>query len=317
MASILSTQIQQRLRIGLGRDYRKEAGEIYGIRGCVDFNGSLRRMSFQHGRSFCRYQVFQNNVAKNQIIKSTLARLVQVGQFGVDLKSSENLRKKLRWLIQAMEGVEIIELAPSIIKRELLNKHDADYRVMLSICNLLYLRQMPCETPDDKFLPELDRDSIILYDIFEKFIAEFYKQKLTEWDVLPQKTIQWPSSNHSTYLPVMKPDLTLRNCETDRLMILDTKFTKSILVKGQWENITFNRDHLFQIYAYIKSQEEISRHHLSATGILLYPSVEWSLQEEVDIQGHKFRWETVDLSKPWEKIEEDLISIPDRALNNL
>jgi 5-methylcytosine-specific restriction enzyme subunit McrC len=313
LASILSFQIQQRLRIGLGRDYRKEAGEIYGIRGCVDFNQSLRRMSFQHGRTFCRYQVFQANVPQNQIIKSTLARLVQVGQFGANPGSSKLMRTKIRRLIQEMEGIDIIELKPSIIKREQLKQHDADYGLMLSICYLLYLRQMPCETPDDQFLPQLDRDDFILYDIYEKFIAEFYKLKLTEWDVWPQQTVLWPAAITSKYLPVMKPDLTLQHKETGCLIILDTKFTKSSLVKGQWENITFNRDHLFQIYAYIKSQEEISKHHPTSTGILLYPSVDWSLQEKVEIQGHEFRWETIDLAKQWENIEKELIAIPERA----
>ena len=316
MASILSFQIKQRLRIGLGRDYRKEAGEIYGIRGCVDFNESMRRMSFPHGRAFCRYQLFQANVPKNQIIKSTLARLVQVGQFGVDLGSSETLRTKLRRLIQEMEGIDIIELKPSTIRREQLKHHDADYGLMLSLCYLSYLHQMPCETPDDQYLPELDRDSFILYDIYEKFVAEFYKYRLTEWDVWPQQTVQWPTAITSKYLPIMKPDLMLRHRKTNCLIILDTKFTKSSLVKGQWENITFNRDHLFQIYAYVKSQEKISKHHLTATGILLYPSVDWSLQEKVEIQGHEFRWETIDLAKPWENIEEELISIPVRVFKD-
>jgi 5-methylcytosine-specific restriction enzyme subunit McrC len=316
LASILSFQIQQRLRIGLGRDYRKVAGEIYGIRGSVDFNKSLRRMSFKHGRAFCRYQVFQTNVPLNQIIKSTLTRLVQVGQFGSDPAFSELLRTKIRRLIQEMEGIDIIELKPSIIRREQLQHHDADYGLMLSICYLLYLRQMPCETPDDQFLPQLDRDDFILYDVFEKFVAEFYKLKLTKWDVGLQQIMQWPAAITSKYLPVMKPDLTLRHRGTNCLIILDTKFTKSSLVKGQWENITFNRDHLFQIYAYIKSQEQISRFHQTATGILLYPSVNWSLQEKVEIQGHEFRWETIDLAKRWENIEEDLISIPERVFKD-
>lgn len=316
LASILSFQIQQRLRIGLGREYRKETGEICGIRGCVDFNESLRRMSFSHVRTYCRYQVFQANVPKNQIIKSTLARLVKVGIFGLDLQSSSILRTKLRRLVKEMEGIDIIELKPPIIRREQLKQHDADYRLMLSICYLLYLRLMPRETPNDIFLPELNRDSFILYDIYEKFVAEFYKLRLSEWNVWPQRTVQWPSKIYSKYLPVMKPDLTLRHRKTKCLIILDTKLTKSSLVKGQWENITFNQEHLYQIYAYVKSQEGISKNHLSATGILLYPSVDWSLKEKVAIQGHEFRWETVDLSKPWEDIEKELIAIPTRVLKD-
>lgn len=79
---------------------------------------------------------------------------------------------------------------------------------------------------------------------------------------------------------------------------------------GQWGNVTFNRDHLFQLYAYLRSQENRSKHHESAMGILLYPTVKHRLEEIVEIQGHKINWITIDLSQPWEKIEEDLLSIP-------
>ena len=51
LASILAKQIQQRIRIGLGRDYNKIENEIYGIRGRIDFNKSLKLMSFPQGRT--------------------------------------------------------------------------------------------------------------------------------------------------------------------------------------------------------------------------------------------------------------------------
>ena len=82
LGTILANQIQQRVRIGLGRNYRTHAAEIAGVRGRVDFNESLKRMSFQHGRAFCQFQIFSANVPKNQIIRSTMARLVQIGDFG-------------------------------------------------------------------------------------------------------------------------------------------------------------------------------------------------------------------------------------------
>lgn len=309
-ALILSAQIQQRLRIGLGRDYRREENEVYGIRGRIDFNETLKRLSIPHGRTFSQYSVFHANVLKNQIIRSTLIRLVQKGDFGIHSFDAEWLRKKLRRLVREMEGIDYIELKPASIRREQLKQKDADYRIMLSLCYLIFLRQMPRETTGANFLPELNRDTFLLYDIYEKFVAAFYKRHLDGWNVWPQQIIQWPAETASKYLPVMKPDLTLQHQESKRLIILDTKFTKSSLVTGRFGNVTYARDHLFQIYAYLKSQEGRSMHHKEAIGVLLYPEVEKRLHEKVKIQGHEINWITIDLSQPWESIERDLLSIP-------
>ena len=84
LGSILASLVQQRLRIGLGRNHKHEESLISGVRGRVDFAQSLKRLAFQHGRAYCRYETYSANIPKNQIVRSTLARLVQVGEFGPD-----------------------------------------------------------------------------------------------------------------------------------------------------------------------------------------------------------------------------------------
>lgn len=309
-ANILAMQIQQRLRIGLGRAYRQKSDEVYGIRCRIDFNETLKRMSFSHGRTFCQHQVFHGNVPKNQIIRSTLTRLIQKGDFGIDSILAQNLRKKFRKLVQEMEGIDCIELKTADIRREQLKQQDADYGLMLSLCYLIILRQMPREDRGDYFLHKLDRDTLILHDIFEKFVAAFYKRHLKNWQVWSQQSIKWPTPDNIKYLPIMKPDLTMQHRQSKRLIILDTKFTKNSIVSGQWGKDTFNSSHLYQLYAYLKSQEHRSEYHKSAAGILLYPAVKQKLQEKAEIQGHEIHWMTVDLTEPWEDIENNLMSFP-------
>jgi len=108
----------------------------------------------------------------------------------------------------------------------------------------------------------------------------------------------------------MYPDLAMQHRDTSKLLILDTKFTAGIVVPGRMDNVVFDRSHLFQIYAYLRSQEHLSQSHQTATGILLYPTVEHRMSERVRIQGHDIRWETIDLTQPWEQIEIDLLRIP-------
>lgn len=310
LSTILANLIQQRIRIGLGRDYRPHAAEIAGIRGRVDFNETLKRLAFQHGRAYCQFQVFSANVPKNQIVRSTLARMVQGGQFGTDGRTADGLRARLRRIVREMEAVDLIELKVSDIRREQLHRHDVDYRLMLAICFLLSKRQMPTEDSGFTGLPQLDRDAFTLYDTYERFVARFYNYHLREWTVTSQPPFAWPAEGMTEFLPAMRPDLTLQHRPSGRLIVLDTKFTAKILVTGRWGNQTFSRDHLFQIYAYLKSQEDRSEHHRTSTGVLLYPTVEHALSERVAIQGHPIRWETVDLAKPWELIEEELLALP-------
>lgn len=317
LATILASLIQQRLRIGLGRDYRSHASEIAGVRGRVDFNESLKRMSFQHGRAYCHFELFSANVPKNQIVRSTMARLVQIGEFGSSVPAGNALQAHLRRLVRDMESVDLVELKSASIRRQQLQRHDVDYRLMLAICYLLNQRQMPTEDAGITGLPGLDRDAFTLYDIYEQFVAKFYAHHLKNWSVSPQQKLVWPTEDATSYLPAMYPDLTLQHKASGHLIVLDTKFTAKILVTGRWGNQTFNRNHLFQIYAYLKSQEHQSENHKTSTGILLYPTVEHELSDAIMIQGHSLRWETVDLSKPWERIEEELLAIPANVIAKL
>ncbi|GEM_PF-3479795 len=59
----------------------------------------------------------------------------------------------------------------------------------------------------------------------------------------------------------MKPDLILQHNKTKQIIILDTKFTEHSIKKGQYGNLTFDSNHLFQIYAYVKSQENKSEYY--------------------------------------------------------
>lgn len=318
LCSVLADLLQQRLRIGLGRTYRQEESEIAGIRGRVDFAKSVKRLAFQRGRSHCRFQSFVPNILKNQIIRSVLSRMIQIGNFGTDKAKVDALRSRLRRLVHRMGGIDLIELRLEEIQRQQRVRDDADYTMMLSICALIQQRQMPKQDAGGTYLPGLDRDTMTMFDIYERFVAAFYRAHLSgTWHVRSQRAIAWEAETSSQYLPSMYIDLELQHRQTGQLIVLDTKFTQHALLKGRWGNLTFDREHLFQIYAYLRSQEHHSTCHLSATGILLYPAASFRLSEGVKIQGHRVRWETIDLAQPWETIEHDLLQIPIRELKPL
>lgn len=309
LSVVLADLMQQRMRVGIGRDYRKHNDVIRGIRGRIDFSDSLRRLAFQHGKASCRFETFSENVPRNQVIRSTLARLALTGGFGGNTVDAQTLRHRLRVLVQAVGTVDLIDLHPEKIRRLQMQRHDADYRVMLALCHLVAQRQMPTELLGHETVPGLNRDAMTLYRVFEKFVASFFKFHLKRWKVASQAQFSWPASASSQYLPKLVPDVVLTHRANGDVVILDTKFTAGVLSQGQWGNLRFNRDHLFQIYAYVRSQEHLSANHQAATGILLYPTVGHSVSETIELQGHKICWRTIDLMLEWPEIENKLLAI--------
>ena len=87
--------------------------------------------------------------------------------------------------------------------------------------------------------------------------------------------------------------------------MIDTKFS-SILTMGRFDNASLKSGYLFQMYAYVRSQEGRDALWDRATGLFLHPAIEGALQEHVVIQNHAISFATVDLSGPAEVIRSEL-----------
>ena len=306
LASLLAGAVQQRLRIGLDRSYIHRHAPIRGIRGRIDFTESLKWRTFERNQVYCEFQQFSANSPKNQIIRSMLVRLVQVGNFGPDRAQANELRHRLQALTRTLDGIDLIEPELDFVRRQRLDCHDRDYRLMLAICELILLRQMPLEGAGNLEIPVLDRDALSLHYIYERFVANFYRIHLKGWRVRSQSRLSWHAKRDNPYLPTMQPDLILEERASGKILVLDTKFTAKNLIENQWGKQIFDSSHLYQMYAYLRSQEGVSEQHGKATGILLYPAVDYNLSETIELEEHDIRIECVDLSAPWQEIEERL-----------
>lgn len=309
LAQVLIKFIQQRMRIGLGQDYIETSKRTRSVHGRVRFSASMLDQGIKNGEVECDFQEYSVNEPRNQVIRSTLMRLVQMGEFGADKKEAEALRHRLRWLARNLEGVEFVELNTESIRRLILLQNETDYRLMLSICQLIVTRQMPLEAEGTHPLPHIDRDMLLLHRIYERFVANFYRLHLKGWDVNAQKRLDWHAQDANEHLPSMIPDLIMREKTTEKIIILDTKFTPSSLLENQWGKPVYDSSHLYQLYAYLRSQEQSSAGYQTATGILLYPVVNGHLSEKIQLQDHVIWIKSVDLATPWEEVERQLLEI--------
>ncbi len=309
LAGILSSLVRQQLRVGLGRGYVSTREELRGIRGRVDFSRSLNRLTFENGRAVCGFDEFQANVLRNQVVRSTLARLVQRGSFGAASDRADALRHELRSRVRDLDGIDLVQLQAHSIRRARAERNDGAYDLMLAICELLHRCWMPSEQGGAVRTPRMDRASQVLPRIFEDFVANFFKVRLRGWTVRSQGRLSWHEDKTSVYLPGMIADVILRRHSDDSLLVLDTKFAGATLAQGRFDSLSFKTSHLYQMYAYLRSQDDVSAAHRSAAGVLLYPAVDLDLAEEVQLQGHSIRFTTLDLDQPWEQVEEDLLAI--------
>ena len=154
----------------------------------------------------------------------------------------------------------------------------------------------------------------------EKAIAGFYDVTLAQrgWRVHSQKTLHWNTGNMTdgigTILPSMRADTVLDHTASSRRIIIDTKFT-SILKPGFHRDQTLASGHIYQIYAYLRSQEGLNDPLAdTASGMLLHPAVACSVDESVDIQGHKIRFATVNLDATSREIRRRLLELIDPTL---
>lgn len=313
LTNVLCQQMEQRLRIGLGREYVHTNERIRGIKGRIDFTRSLLNRTFERGQAYCRFSEFNADAPRNQIIRSILARVLRIGEFGPDTNHAEQLRHRIRKILLHLDEVTDIQIDLNFIRQQNLGRNDGDYQLMLAISEFLLEHAMPTEAQSDQASLKLQRDKLTLYIIFEKFIAAFYAHHLPDWQPRPQQRLRWPAEETNTRLPTMQPDLTLHSPETNKRIVLDTKFTAESLIKGQRDGPErYDSSHLYQMYAYLRTQEEPSATQ-PAAGILLYPTVGNNISDVHHIQGHELRISTVDLAADWQDIEHQLMNLVTRA----
>ena len=119
-------------------------------------------------------------------------------------------------------------------------------------------------------------------------------------------------------LPSMQTDIVLEapagtERQARRRLVIDTKFTH-ILSPAQYGGEKLRSGYLYQMYAYLRSQERADDPlSQNAAGLLLHPSIGRHVDEEATVQGYRMRFATVDLAADGPAIRERLLSLADAA----
>ena len=303
-ATILVTGTQHLIRRGLDRSYLGAVEEIPGIRGKLRLSDSIKRVSFANGRAVCEFDEFDCDVLHNQIIKSTIGRLLYVKEV------EKKLHAELKALYHALPQVSEVQLSGQLFSRVQLHRNNRCYLFLIRVCELLYRNILPSEEPGISRLRDFVRDEEQMRLMFQKFVFRFYEKHLREYGVkVWADQLRWHgrglTADAALRLPVLQTDICLTT-ESDKV-IIDTKFSLNAIRSGRFGE-RINTGHLYQMFCYLLNVSAADAGK-RVTGVLLYPTVEEELDLPYELHGHTLHVKTVNLASDWRAIESRLLQI--------
>lgn len=304
LVCILNKATRALFKRGLNRSYVPSVENIRGIRGKLLFSKSLKTAKLEQGQTVCLIDSFNIDIVHNQIIKSTLSLV----------RKSKNIDKKLRMeasqLRNKFHQIQEIGLSRKFFKRVTIHRNNRMYRLLLHVCELIFLSLRPAEQPGTYEFIDFTQDQIRFEILYEKFLLNFYKRH-SDW-LTHSPRIKWQDTeviqknDGNEFLPQLWTDIVLR--KKNQAQIIDAKFySKTLSVHYGTERV--HRTHLNQMYVYIQN---FARHpdyqNLTIEGMLLYPEIDKQLRWEKRIHGNRVRFYTVNLNQPWMTIQDELLS---------
>lgn len=309
VAEILSHAVETRQRRQLSLGYRRREADLNRVRGRIDVLATERRQLLARGLVACRFDDLTVDTLRNRFVRSALeviSRLVH-----------HELAHRCRKLASDMKamGVAGSPLTRHQMRSDRFGWHDKDDRYMVAAAKLAFDLALPAEVSGNNVLPLPEREEQWVRRLFERAVGGFYSIVLSAegWRVSTSGALAWQIEENTPgvdrILPRMRTDIVLDHRTSGRRIVIDTKFT-SILKSGWYRNETLSSSHLYQIYAYLRSQVGQGDSFAdSAEGVLLYPSVGVSVDENAVIQGQRFRFMTVDLTADTSVIRSELLRV--------
>lgn len=310
VAELLSGLVENRLRRRLGVGFSIREAALSRVRGKINVLKTERQQLLARGLVSCRFEELTVDTPKNRLVRGALEILSK-------LVTRNDLRHRCRVLASTLKSQGVIGPVPPRSELELIRfgRQDPDDQPIIVAAKLAFDLSLPTEEAGSHVLPTPDREETWVRRLFEKAVGGFYRKHLVPigWRVTCGETLQWPVQSKTDgigrILPSMKTDVVLEKVEEGKRIVIDTKFNE-IVTKGWHRNETLRSGYLYQMYAYLRTQEGRGKVGFEQSeGILLHPAVGERVDESVVIQGHRLRFVTVDLSSTASDFRERLLGL--------
>lgn len=315
VAELLCRIVEKRLRRNLSSGYRNHEDVLTRVRGRIDVLRTERRRLLERGRIACRFEQLTLDTPRNRLVRLALETLARIA-------SRNDLQHRCRRLATDFAALGVGPSKPTAVElsADRFGRNDADDRAMVALSALANDLALPTEDAGANLLFAPDRQEMWVRRLYEKALAGFYQVTLRHrgWDVRTGTHLRWPvdlgTKRISEILPGMRADIVLTRGADKRHVVIDTKFN-AIVTRGWYrEEELLRSGYLYQIYAYLRSQEGDTLAD-RAEGLLLHPAIDGKVVDEaVRMQGHVIRFSTVDLCATAAEIRDRLMYVVEKPL---
>lgn len=308
LARLLANSVEHRLRRNLTRGYRRREIILRRVRGRIDTLTTETRQLLSRGEVFCRFEELTIDTPRNRLVRSALDILVR-------LVRNKELAHQCRALASNLARTGVAPSLPSraALAADQIGRNDAADRLMVALARLALDLALPTEECGPKALVAPEREEVWVRRLFEKAMLGFSRVEFEPlgWRVRGSTPLEWQITEASTgltaILPRMETDIVLDPPEGRRLVV-DTKFA-SIVTAGRFRDVSLKSGYLYQMYAYLRSQEGRTPQWEGASGLFLHPAIDRIVREHVVIQNHRISFVTVNLADRPSAIRNELRSI--------
>jgi 5-methylcytosine-specific restriction enzyme subunit McrC len=305
-AMVLISATKMLITRGIAKSYIEYAEEIAGVKGKVQISQTLKSNLLFKQRAICNFDDFSSNIMLNQILVSTIYRLILTK--GLDKK----LKRELVSCQRMLSGIDQIEISNPLFKQIRLSRNNHFYGFVMNVCQLIYESTFPSEEQGKYKFSDFTRDDSKMSILFEAFVRNFYRIEQKKYTTVKKETIKWQFDNTENdsyqYLPHMETDITLEN-DIEKV-IIDAKFYRETMTLN-YNKERIKSSNLYQLFSYLLNQHDSSFKTQNATGILLYPTIETDYNLNFKYNQHNILIRTINLNSNWRNISFRLKEIID------
>ena len=288
------------LKRGVEKNYVEETIELAGVKGKLELGPTLKSSLLNKRRTICTVDEFSSNILSNQILLSTLYRLLKIKGLNQELK------KQVKPLLWMFSGIDPVELSNKAFSQVRLHRNNRFYAFLIKVCQIIYQNTLPTEKPGEWLFMDFTRDKRKMNVLFETFIRNFYKREFPKWKVHTEE-LRWQfeaaDESHRAFIPVMRTDISIEN-ETGKV-IIDAKYYRDTF-SSRYEKDKIHSSNLYQLFSYLMNQRSDNPKSLSTKGVLLYPTTDEEANLHYMYQNHPIEIKTVNLQAHWSIIEKRL-----------
>jgi 5-methylcytosine-specific restriction enzyme subunit McrC len=300
--SVLINGTNYLLKKGLERYYTEDEYIVNGIKGKLNLSASIKSNSIKE-KTICLYDELDYNILHNRILKTTIRNLLRINNL------DNKLKDELHRIFIKLPPIKEIKIRSFHFKEIRLHRNNRYYDFILKVCHIIHENLFINESSGDYKFQDFIREEKSMARLFESFVRNFYKREQLDYKVSGE-IIKWKlmaeNKSHMDMLPLMRTDISLKS--PLKKIIIDTKFYKEAFHKS-FSNEKINSGHLYQLFSYLKNQEDNSEITRNCEGILLYPSVGYDFRYSYQYETHKIRILSINLNQEWYEIKRELLAI--------